>query len=64
LSALKGGFYFHPSDEDLSPGTPVEKKATWVRGFGLQQLRKCYSHKNKNVARVGQPFPYTIHEDI
>ncbi len=20
---VKGGFYFHPSDEDLSPGTPV-----------------------------------------
>jgi hypothetical protein len=22
---LKGGFFFHPSDEDLSPGTPAGK---------------------------------------
>jgi hypothetical protein len=21
-----GGFFFHPSDEDLSPGTPERKK--------------------------------------
>ena len=21
---MKGGFFFHPSDEDLSPGTPVD----------------------------------------
>jgi hypothetical protein len=26
LKAVKGGFYFHPSDEDLSLGTPVRKK--------------------------------------
>jgi hypothetical protein len=29
LKSVKCGFYFHPSDEDLSPGTPVEEKATW-----------------------------------
>jgi hypothetical protein len=23
---MEGGFYFHPSDEDLSPGTPERKK--------------------------------------
>jgi hypothetical protein len=28
LSALKGGFYFHPTDEDLSVGTPAKEKAT------------------------------------
>jgi len=28
LSELKCGFYFHPTDEDLSAGTPVEEKAT------------------------------------
>jgi hypothetical protein len=22
---VQGGFYFHPSDEDLSPGTPERK---------------------------------------
>ena len=26
LSALKGGFYFHPTDEDLSVRTPEKKK--------------------------------------
>ena len=26
LRAVKGGFFFHPSDEDLSPGTPERKK--------------------------------------
>ncbi|HEY1210040.1 MAG TPA: hypothetical protein VGE85_11770 [Terracidiphilus sp.] len=26
LSAVKGGFYFHPTNEDLSVGTPVMKK--------------------------------------
>ncbi len=25
LRAVKGGFYFHPCDEDLSPGTPESK---------------------------------------
>ena len=25
LSALKGGFYFYPTDKDLSVGTPAEK---------------------------------------
>jgi len=26
LEIVEGGFYFHPSDEDLSPGIPVRKK--------------------------------------
>jgi hypothetical protein len=30
LSALKGGFFFHPSDEDLSPGTPAGKSHSAV----------------------------------
>ena len=41
LSAVKGGFFFHPSDEDLSLGIPAEK-ATWLCAFGLHQFRKCY----------------------
>ena len=28
LSIGLSGFYFHPSDEDLSLGTPVDEKAT------------------------------------
>lgn len=31
---LQGGFYFHPTDEDLSVGTPVGEDATW-------RLRTC-----------------------
>jgi hypothetical protein len=27
-SIVQGGIYFHPSDEDLSLGTPVEENAT------------------------------------
>jgi len=26
--SIQGGFYFHPSDEDLSLGTPLRKKPT------------------------------------
>jgi len=28
LEGLQGGIYFHPTDEDLSAGTPVEENAT------------------------------------
>jgi hypothetical protein len=28
LSAVQGGFYFHPSDKNPSPGIPVDEKAT------------------------------------
>jgi hypothetical protein len=28
---VQGGFYFHPSDEDLSPGTPEEKATPRLR---------------------------------
>ena len=30
---VQGGFYFHPSDENLSPETPVEEKAAWLYRF-------------------------------
>jgi hypothetical protein len=30
---VQGGIYFHPSDEDLSLGTPVEENATSVKWF-------------------------------
>jgi hypothetical protein len=30
-SSIEGGFYFHPSDEDLSPGTPERKKPLSVQ---------------------------------
>ena len=29
-----GGFYFHPTDEDLSVGTPEMKKPRSIHGFG------------------------------
>jgi hypothetical protein len=32
---VKGGFYFHPSDEDLSLGTPVRIKPLSSCGFGV-----------------------------
>ncbi len=35
---LQGGFYFHPTDEDLSVGTPVDEKATWRLRTWVQQL--------------------------
>ena len=41
--SIEGGFYFHPSDEDLSLRAPVEEKATLRRGFGVQQLENRYS---------------------
>jgi len=40
---LEGGFTFHPNDEDLSLRTPVEEKATWQHGFGVQQLENRYT---------------------
>ena len=34
MESLQGGFYFHPSDEDLSPGTPEWKKPLGGRAIG------------------------------
>jgi hypothetical protein len=34
-SFVRGGFYFHPSDEDLSPGGPVRKKPLSGCAFGV-----------------------------
>ncbi len=45
LSAVKGGFFFHPSDQDPSPGTPVMKKP-------LECVLSVYS--NSETAVVGQ----------
>jgi hypothetical protein len=36
--SAKGAFFFHPIDEDLSLGTPVEEKPLERGGFGVQQL--------------------------
>jgi hypothetical protein len=48
---VKGGFYFHPTDEDLSAGTPVRKKplsmvlSVYINSEnaipGIQFLRRC-----------------------
>jgi hypothetical protein len=43
------GFYFHPSDEDLSLGTPVRKKPFSGSGFGVQQLWNRYRPVNARV---------------
>ena len=40
---VRGGFFFHPSDEDLSPGTPERKKPLESNGFGVHQLENSYS---------------------
>jgi hypothetical protein len=40
---VQGDFCFHPSDEDLSPGTPERKKPLEGNGFGVQQLENRYS---------------------
>jgi len=39
LADAKGGFYFHPSDGDLSFQFPDRKKPLGGDGFGVQQLR-------------------------
>ena len=37
---LKGGFYFHPSDEDLSLGTPVTTPSSKDRSLGTPERKK------------------------
>jgi hypothetical protein len=46
-----GGFFFHPSDEDLSPGTPEWKKPLSCNGRPLQQLENRYSGR-KSISSV------------
>jgi hypothetical protein len=38
--SLKGGFYFHPSDEDLSPGAPVTTPSSKDRSPGASTKKK------------------------
>jgi hypothetical protein len=33
---LEGGFHFHPSEKDLSPGTPEKKKPLAAKRSGVQ----------------------------
>lgn len=35
---VRGGIFFHPSDEDLSMGTPAEEKATRAHRVPCHQL--------------------------
>jgi hypothetical protein len=42
-NSVQGGFYFHPSDEDLSLETPDRKKPLSCCGFGVLQLENRYS---------------------
>ena len=35
---VRGGFYFHPSDESLSLGTPEKEKSTWLHALWVQLL--------------------------
>ena len=44
--AVQGGFYFHPTDEEQSVGTPDRKKPLSGRGFVLRQL------ENRCAARM------------
>jgi len=36
---MRGGIFFHPSDQDLPLGTPVGKNATWPQAFCKEQNR-------------------------
>ena len=38
---MRRGIFFHPSDEDLLPGDPVEKNVIWLRGFCKQNRNRC-----------------------
>jgi hypothetical protein len=49
-----GGFYFHPSDEDLSPGTPVEEKATWLYRFRLTPTLILLSRDHRAAGQIPQ----------
>src|ERR1035437_3088545 len=51
---VQGGFYFHPSDEDLSLGTPERKKPLSRCGYPLQQL------ENRYTGSPAKLFPATV----
>jgi hypothetical protein len=38
VESIKGGCYFHPTDEDLSAGTPVRKKPLGEVASGILLL--------------------------
>ena len=48
---VKGGFSFHPSDEDLSPGTPVMKKP-------LECVLSVDSNSETAATQRGDPMSY------
>jgi hypothetical protein len=48
LEASKGGFYFHPSDKDLSLGTPEMKKP-------LEFMLSVYSNSENAIAAWSRP---------
>ena len=51
------GVYFHPSDENLSPGAPGRKTPLDRIGFALHQLENRYSHRqNLVIADVLAPL--------
>ncbi len=50
-----GGFYFHPSDEDLWLGTPVKEKATWRVCFqGTSTLVPLYPEAQQRAFLRGK----------
>ena len=69
LSFVVGGFYFQPSDEDLSRHTseqsslagtpcrsaPVERKATRRYGFGVKQLENRSNAGRASIQPVQTP---------
>jgi hypothetical protein len=58
---LRGGFYFHPSDEDLSPGTPVTTPASKDRSLGTPVRKKpldgCASGYSYSGFAPTKPLP-------
>jgi hypothetical protein len=46
---VRGGFYFHPSDEDLSLGTPEMKKP-------LERMLSVYIHSENAIGADGSVF--------
>ena len=53
FDAAKGGIFFHPSDEDLSLGTPLRKMPLDSDGLGLHQFgNRCSPCMGKRDLRV------------
>jgi hypothetical protein len=53
LRASKGGFYFHPIDEDLSLGTPERKKP-------LESVLSVYTNSEKAVSAALSIAPFPV----